>query len=289
MTEPVRGVFERLRARLGIFDLHERIDGIERELRALHERDDELARIQAVWATTEWMAQGALASETLVSIVLATRDRCGLLPNAVASVLAQSHEHWELVIVDDASTDGTAAYLASLTDPRIRPIRTAEPGLAAARNLALDAATGSIVTYLDDDNRMASHWLRGVAWAFDRDESLELLYGAVIVEDLDAISGRDGGGLPAVLHVPYSRERVLAGPMADLAVLAHRAGLDGAHFDERFPILGDWDLFIRLTERRPPLALPVLASLYATSAPDRQMHRPEVDAERAAIVAEHAG
>lgn len=288
MTGPTRGAFQRLRDRLGIFDLHERIDGVERELQAMRERDDELARIQSVWATTEWIAQGAPTSETLISVVLATRDRCRLLPRAVASVLAQSHEHWELVVVDDGSTDGTAEYLASLTDHRIRPVVVGKRGLVAARNGALDAATGTVVTYLDDDNCMASHWLRGVAWAFDRDESLDLLYGAVIVDDLDAVAGRGNGGLPSVLHVPYSRERVLAGPMADLGVVAHRAGLDGVHFDERFPILGDWELFIRLTEQRAPLALPVLASLYSTSAPDRQMLRPEADEERAAILAEHA-
>jgi hypothetical protein len=287
MTGPASSAFQRLRARLGIFDLHERVDGVERELQALHERDDELQRIQTVWATTEWIAHAAPRSETLISIVLATRDRCHLLPHAIDSVLAQRHERWELVVVDDGSSDGTGEYLASLTDPRIRTITASERGLAAARNAALDAVAGTIVAYLDDDNRMAPHWLRGIAWAFDRDESLELLYGAVVVEDLDDIAGRGPGGFPAALFVPYSRDRVLESPMTDLAVLAHRAGLAGARFDERFPILGDWDLFIRLTEHRTPLALPVLASLYATSTPGRQMTRPESELERAAILAEH--
>ena len=289
MTGPASGAFQRLRRRLGIFDLHERIDSVERELQALRERDDELARIQSVWATTEWLAHAGPTSETLISVVLATRDRCLLLPNAVESVLAQSHERWELVVVDDGSTDGTGEYLASLTDPRIRTVTPPARGLAAARNGALDAVAGAIVTYLDDDNRMAPHWLRGIAWAFDRDESLELLYGAVVVEDLDDVAGRGPGGLPAALFVPYSRARVLESPMTDLAVLAHRADLDGVRFDERFPILGDWDLFIRLTEHRTPLAFPVLASLYATSTPGRQMTRPEAELERAAILAEHGG
>ena len=281
------GAFRRLRARLGILDLHERIDNLERELQAQHERDDELARIQSVWATTEWIAHAAPTSQTLISIVLATRDRCHLLPSAIESVLAQQHQRWELVVVDDGSTDGTGEYLASLTDPRIRTVTAHERGLTAARNAALDAVAGSIVAYLDDDNRMAPQWLRGIAWAFDRDEALELLYGAVIVEDLDDVAGRGPGGLPGALFVPYTRARVLESPMTDVAVLAHRADLDGARFDERFPILGDWDLFIRLTEHRTPLAFPVLASLYATSTPGRQMTRPEAELERAAILAEH--
>jgi glycosyltransferase involved in cell wall biosynthesis len=281
------GAFQRLRARLGIFDLHERIDGLERELQALRERDDEHSRIQAVWAATEWVARAAPSSDTLVSVVLATRDRCTLLPSAIDSVVAQTHCRWELLVVDDASTDGTAEYLAAHTDSRIRTVTGTGAGLPAARNAGLEAATGSVVTYLDDDNRMAPHWLRGVAWAFDRDAALALAYGAAIVDDLERVSGRAGGGMPAALHVPYSRGRAVAGPMVDIGVMAHRADLPGARFDERFPIHGDWDLFLRLSRDRDPLALPVLASFYATSAPGRLQDRPEHTAELDAIAAEH--
>ena len=54
-----------------------------------------------------------------ISVVIATYNRAGTLPRAVASVLAQEGANFELIIVDDASTDGTTAYLNSLNDPRI--------------------------------------------------------------------------------------------------------------------------------------------------------------------------
>ncbi len=88
-----------------------------------------------------------------ISVVLATYNRRHTLPRAIASVLAQNDVRFELVIVDDASHDGTADYLATLTDPRIRTL-TAERngGPSAARNLGLAAARASIVAFLDSDD-----------------------------------------------------------------------------------------------------------------------------------------
>ena len=82
-----------------------------------------------------------------ISVVLATYDRRHSLPRAIASVLAQDGVRFELIVVDDASCDGTADYLATLCDPRIRTI-TAErnSGPSAARNLGLKAARAGMIT-----------------------------------------------------------------------------------------------------------------------------------------------
>src|SRR5271163_1440507 len=87
-----------------------------------------------------------------ISVVLATYDRRHSLPRAIASVLRED-VRLELIVVDDASRDGTADYLAALADPRIRII-TAERnrGPSAARNLGLRAARAAIVAFLDSDD-----------------------------------------------------------------------------------------------------------------------------------------
>jgi glycosyltransferase involved in cell wall biosynthesis len=88
-----------------------------------------------------------------ISVVLPTYNRRGMLQRAVASVLAQDEPQWELIVVDDASTDDTRAYLATLTDPRIRTIALARNGgVSAARNRGLEAARGEIVAFLDSDD-----------------------------------------------------------------------------------------------------------------------------------------
>ena len=77
----------------------------------------------------------------LISITLPTRDRAALLPTAIASIQAQTYDHWELLIVDDGSRDATPSVVASfLRDPRIRLLQTGGKGVAAARNAAMAQA-----------------------------------------------------------------------------------------------------------------------------------------------------
>jgi len=88
-----------------------------------------------------------------ISVVLPTYNRRSTLQRAVASVLAQDEPQWELIVVDDASTDDTRAYLATLTDPRIRALALARnAGVSVARNRGLEAARAEIVAFLDSDD-----------------------------------------------------------------------------------------------------------------------------------------
>jgi glycosyltransferase involved in cell wall biosynthesis len=91
----------------------------------------------------------------LVSVVIPTRDRQSLLLRAVDSVLQQSERDLELIIVDDASSDDTAAFLARLMrrDERVRTVRNAHPGgAAAARNQGIALGRGQWIAFLDDDD-----------------------------------------------------------------------------------------------------------------------------------------
>jgi len=90
-----------------------------------------------------------------VSILMPARNAAPWLGAAIASVQAQQFREWELIIVNDASDDGTAAcaYTAALGDPRLRVIHSARHiGAAGARNMALDAATGRYIAFLDADD-----------------------------------------------------------------------------------------------------------------------------------------
>ena len=90
-----------------------------------------------------------------VSIVIPTYNRAELLPRAVAAVQAQTYAHWELIVVDDASTDHTAQLVTALAgaDPRIRLIRnTGAVGPGGARNTGLAQCRASWVAFLDSDD-----------------------------------------------------------------------------------------------------------------------------------------
>ncbi len=94
-------------------------------------------------------------SDDLVSIIMPAFKAESTIRETVASVQQQTYPHWELLIVDDRSPDGTFSLVTLLAqqDPRIRPMRHGvNQGPSAARNTALDAARGRYVAFLDSDD-----------------------------------------------------------------------------------------------------------------------------------------
>ncbi|MCU0759897.1 MAG: glycosyltransferase family 2 protein [Steroidobacteraceae bacterium] len=88
-----------------------------------------------------------------VSVVIPTRNRAALLRRALESVFAQGFVDHEVLVVDDASTDDTAALLAGWPDPRLRVLRQpAAGGGPRARNRGIEASRGEFVAFLDDDD-----------------------------------------------------------------------------------------------------------------------------------------
>ncbi|MEP7154368.1 MAG: glycosyltransferase family 2 protein [Betaproteobacteria bacterium] len=95
---------------------------------------------------------------TEVSIILPTYNRADVLPRAIASVLAQSFQDWELIVIDDGSTDNTAEVVVGI-DPRVRLLRKENGGCYVARNHGLRASTGKFITFLDSDDEWLPHFL----------------------------------------------------------------------------------------------------------------------------------
>lgn len=93
----------------------------------------------------------------VVSIVLPTYNRVSLLSRAVESIVGQTFQNWELIIINDASTDGTRHTIDALTkkDPRIKPIHNAKnnyPDISKTLNDGLAKAKGKYIARLDDDD-----------------------------------------------------------------------------------------------------------------------------------------
>lgn len=101
-----------------------------------------------------------------VSIVLPTYNRRDTIRRAVDSVLAQRFDDWELLVVDDGSTDGTGEMVANV-DPRIRLFVQENQGVGGARNTGLAAARGSLVAFLDSDDEWPTHHLSLATAFFD--------------------------------------------------------------------------------------------------------------------------
>ncbi|MGP9747371.1 glycosyltransferase [Brachybacterium sp. AOP29-B2-41] len=93
--------------------------------------------------------------QPLVSVVFSTRDRSELLSEAIQSVLAQSVQDFEVIIIDDGSVDdATRLAVQAFGDPRLRYFHQPSSGISAARNLALDESLGYFTAVMDDDDLM---------------------------------------------------------------------------------------------------------------------------------------
>lgn len=89
----------------------------------------------------------------LVSIIMPTYNCGRFIAESIRSVLAQTYTYWELLIVDDCSTDNTAQVVGSFNDPRIHYIRNEQnKGAALTRNKALREAKGRYIAFLDSDD-----------------------------------------------------------------------------------------------------------------------------------------
>jgi glycosyltransferase involved in cell wall biosynthesis len=116
-----------------------------------------------------------------VSIILPTYNRASFLPQAFASIDAQTFREWEIVVVDDGSTDGTREIVESLPpqlQARLRYVYRQNGGAYAARNTGLDVARGESIAFFDSDDEWLPHHLQDCVAALERHADIHWVYGA---------------------------------------------------------------------------------------------------------------
>lgn len=107
--------------------------------------------------------------EPLVSIITPAYNAARFIHAAVTSVINQTWKNWELIIVNDGSTDKTLEICQSFcnTDPRIKLITTPNHGVSHARNVGLESASGSYIGFLDADDIIAENYIENLVKALD--------------------------------------------------------------------------------------------------------------------------
>lgn len=117
---------------------------------------------------------------TPISAIICTHNRDGYLGAAIDSLLAQDFDHYEIIVVDNASTDQTRAVVESrLPHPRLRYLYEATLGLSHARNSGARSAHGEILAYLDDDAEASTGWLTALSKIYQTDASVAIAGGKV--------------------------------------------------------------------------------------------------------------
>jgi glycosyltransferase involved in cell wall biosynthesis len=224
-----------------------------------------------------------------VTVVVPTRNRWRLLSTAaLPAALEQEGVEHEVIVVDEGSSDATAAELARLDEPRLRVIRHERPrGVAQARNAGVAAARGSWVAFLDDDDLWSPRKLRIQIDAAERAGAGFSYTAAAWLDErrrfVQALRPPPPDGLEARL---LRWNEIWAGGSNVVARTELVRGLGG--FDEQLFQLADWDLWIRLAGAAPAAACPdVLVGYVLQPASMLLTDRRDVFVEFEHLVAKH--
>lgn len=120
-----------------------------------------------------------LTSTVTVSVIIPTYNRLSILPRALASVCAQTYKSFELVIIDDGSTDGTAEWLLEKQIGRTILLPENRGG-AAARNAGIEIAVGKYVAFLDSDDEWEPEYLQLMVSALEANSAAPMVYSGYV-------------------------------------------------------------------------------------------------------------
>ncbi len=190
-----------------------------------------------------------MASNPTVSIVIPTYNRAHLLSRAIQSVLNQTYADFELIIVDDGSTDETEKLVKSFNSRMIRYIRYREnKGEAAARNAGIQSAKGEYLAFLDSDDEWMSEKLEKQMRIFEKaPPEVGIVYTGFVVTRNKKKKYILSGGMASengdVFRNLLKGDFVLPSTILIKVECFKRAGV----FDERFSRMADSELFLRMS------------------------------------------
>lgn len=185
------------------------------------------------------------ATQPAISIVLPTHNGARFLHESIDSCLAQTFSDFELILVDDCSTDSTPEILAEYArrDPRIKTYRNpSNLGLPASLNAGFVHATGRYFTWTSDDNRYRPHALQTMAYVLEHRPEVDIVYS-----DCSVI---DNSGSTVAYHRVAPIEKLVNVNCVGASFLYRRRVHDELNgFDADKPLVEDYDFWLRAVRR----------------------------------------
>nr|WP_297767134.1 glycosyltransferase [uncultured Butyrivibrio sp.] len=197
-----------------------------------------------------------LYGDSRISVIIDTYNRAKEIPRAIENVLSQTYQRFELVVVDDGSSDDTSSVVQEIQDDRIKYVRNPHNlGLAASRNVGINNASGYYITFQDDDDLCRLEKLEEQILYFQNDDNdLGMVYHET-ANHINRIEKREGGvvmmpsrNIPDVKKNGFIFPALLpwnfiTGPsMMIKKKCFEKAGL----FDERLFSFEDWEMTLRI-------------------------------------------
>jgi glycosyltransferase involved in cell wall biosynthesis len=214
------------------------------------------AQTERFIAALEACVEQEVGEQPLVTVIMPTYNRGLKIAAAIDSVLQQSWLNFELLIVDDGSTDNTSEILAAYDDKRVKVLHSNHGGVSVARNEGLHHARGEVIFYLDSDNE----WTKDFLWIMMesmRHSGASCGYAATRLQS-------PSGYLIGYRGEPFNWEACLALNYVDMNVFCHRREVSerSGAFDAGLRRMVDWDLILRYTRNERVFYAPVIGCIY---------------------------
>jgi glycosyltransferase involved in cell wall biosynthesis len=207
-------------------------------------------------------------SRERVSIIMATYDRAATLGRAIDSVVRQDYDLWELIVVDDGSTDDTHEILRRYDDPRIVVVvHDRNRGVTAAKNTGLDRVIGEWFTFLDSDDEAVPNALSTMLSVADAHPDVDAVTCNCLDSRTHVFTGhgldRDG----------YVDARAVALAWGEHWGITRTSLLRSLRFDERIPG-GEEVVWLKISARATRYYINRGLRIYHTGGADRVSHQP---------------
>ena len=235
-----------------------------------------------------------MSDSPAVSVIIPAYGHADLIGETLDSVLAQTFDDYEIIVIDDGSPDDTAGAVEAVSRRSPRPIRYERQenrGQGGARNVGLKLARGEFVAYLDDDDLWPADKLEWQIECLRRDDQLGLVWGehSVLLPD-----GGEFHHQPRFVDMPEGeahaaflyKNRI----MSPGQTLIRRSALERVGgFDESIWGADDWDLYLRLAKVTTFAFDPRLALRYREHARNASRRAVEHAANHRAVIRRHVG
>jgi len=189
-----------------------------------------------------------------VSVILPTYNRAHMITEAIDSVLSQTFEDFELIVVDNYSTDNTESVVKSYRDNRIRYFKHRNHGLVSvSRNYGIEKSSGEYIAFLDDDDLWLPEKLEKQLKILDSNKELGLVYSDYyFIESNGNLIGETCFRSLKPFRGNVFNELMVGNFIPQLTVLVRREVLDMVGgFNLRYKIAQDYDLWLRIAEQYP--------------------------------------
>jgi glycosyltransferase involved in cell wall biosynthesis len=199
---------------------------------------------------------------TKVSVIVPAYNAMKYLPESLDSILAQTYPDFEVIIVNDGSTDNLSQWASELTDPRIKLVSQSNRGLAGARNTGLNHAQGEYIAYLDADDLWDATKLAKQVEVFEQNPQVGLVY--TWVERIDQNGKFLGKPFESNLSGNIWEQLLERNVISPSSAMIRRCCFDHVgRFDENLKsFIEDWDMWLRIAAIYPIKVLPELLLQY---------------------------